>query len=599
MDEVPEEVLREDYREQMVRAYPFHPLLIDALHTRWGSHPDFQRTRGVLRLLAAIVADLWQRKNNTTQSQSLIQPCHLRFDMDALIGQVTKLWGANYQTVIASDIVGKTSNAEKIDSSKGGEYASECIVTGVAASVLLGSFGSGAENKGWTSHEIKLACSRPDLNWNFTDSALAALKERAFYLRSTSTQSVGERYWFDVKPTLNKLLVQYRQSVEQTTVDETITNEIKKYQKPPSGTFPRLLINPSTDLPEQKELTLLLLDPEHLWDEKHIKSIEQKVLQISKKCGSKDRLYRNTLLFLAPLEKGYRQLEDQVRDLIAYQRIKEEYATQLATEEIADIRDRIVGLKEKIDGTVGTAYCVALRVSKNNEVESVKIPNGKSSFAEHLQGVWNQLKDEEWIISSVGSTVLKEAGMWPEEGKSVCLKDATEAFLRFTDKPILSDNGAVGRGVSRLCREKLIGIAYGSSTEDIASREIGVDVTLNPFDDAVWLIPSFKEIQEEVGSNAIPAESKDTAQVSESKKDGGSPSGISYRRVRIHGKVPLEHFSDIFSSFIRPLVNHKPKIEISIEASAIGGVLIDGKTIDHGGIKEAASQLGLSVEVEK
>ena len=108
------------------------------------------------------------------------------------------------------------------------------------------------------------------------------------------------------------------------------------------------------------------------------------------------------------------------------------------------------------------------------------------------------------------------------------------------------------------CREKLIGIAYGSSTEDIASREIGVDVTLNPFDDAVWLIPSFKEIQEEVGSNAIPAESKDTAQVSESKKDGGSPSGISYRRVRIHGKVPLEHFSDIFSSIIRPLVNHKP-----------------------------------------
>jgi len=309
-------------------------------------------------------------------------------------------------------------------------------------------------------------------------------------------------------------------------------------------------------------------------------------------------LYRNTLLFLAPLEKGYRQLEDQVRDLIAYQRIKEEYSTQLATEEVADIRDRLVGLKEKIDGTIGTAYCVALRVGKNNEVESVKIPNGKSSFAEHLQGVWNQLKDEEWIISSVGSTVLKEAGMWPEEGKSICLKDATEAFLRFTDKPILSDNGAVARGVGRLSREKLMGIAYGSSSEDIASREIGVDVTLNPFDDAVWLIPSYKEVQIEVGSSTSPSEAKATAQVSDGTKDDSNPSEISYHRVRIHGKVPLEHFSDIFSSFIRPLVNHKPKIEISIEASAIGGVFIDGKIIDQGGIKEAANQLGLSVEIE-
>ena len=47
------EAARNAYREQIERAYPFHPLLIDALYTRWGSHPDFQRTRGVLRLMAA------------------------------------------------------------------------------------------------------------------------------------------------------------------------------------------------------------------------------------------------------------------------------------------------------------------------------------------------------------------------------------------------------------------------------------------------------------------------------------------------------------------------------------------------------------------
>jgi len=34
----------------MIRAYPFHPALIEALRDRWGSISGFQRTRGVLRL---------------------------------------------------------------------------------------------------------------------------------------------------------------------------------------------------------------------------------------------------------------------------------------------------------------------------------------------------------------------------------------------------------------------------------------------------------------------------------------------------------------------------------------------------------------------
>ncbi|GIW42343.1 MAG: hypothetical protein KatS3mg076_2920 [Candidatus Binatia bacterium] len=66
--EVPSEATKGSYRELIERAYPFHPLLIDALYTRWGSHPDFQRTRGVLRLLASIVGDLWKRRQGNTQT---------------------------------------------------------------------------------------------------------------------------------------------------------------------------------------------------------------------------------------------------------------------------------------------------------------------------------------------------------------------------------------------------------------------------------------------------------------------------------------------------------------------------------------------------
>ena len=48
-------------------------------HTKWASHHDFQRTRGVLRLLASIVSDLWQRQQSLTGNTSLIHTSDINF----------------------------------------------------------------------------------------------------------------------------------------------------------------------------------------------------------------------------------------------------------------------------------------------------------------------------------------------------------------------------------------------------------------------------------------------------------------------------------------------------------------------------------------
>jgi predicted AAA+ superfamily ATPase len=41
------------------KAYPIHPELFDQLYTSWGSLEKFQRTRGVLRLMAQVIHELW------------------------------------------------------------------------------------------------------------------------------------------------------------------------------------------------------------------------------------------------------------------------------------------------------------------------------------------------------------------------------------------------------------------------------------------------------------------------------------------------------------------------------------------------------------
>ncbi|MFN3347277.1 MAG: DUF499 domain-containing protein, partial [Candidatus Bipolaricaulaceae bacterium] len=63
--DVPEDAKSLSYRNKIVRAYPFHPELIDVLYNQWGSFPSFQRTRGVLRFLALVTQEAWKKRAPT------------------------------------------------------------------------------------------------------------------------------------------------------------------------------------------------------------------------------------------------------------------------------------------------------------------------------------------------------------------------------------------------------------------------------------------------------------------------------------------------------------------------------------------------------
>ena len=49
-----------DYAKRIVECYPFHPRLLDTAHDRLGALQSFQKSRGVLRLFARIIRDVWE-----------------------------------------------------------------------------------------------------------------------------------------------------------------------------------------------------------------------------------------------------------------------------------------------------------------------------------------------------------------------------------------------------------------------------------------------------------------------------------------------------------------------------------------------------------
>lgn len=612
--ELPNDATKASYQERITRAYPFHPELIDALYLRWGAHPDFQRTRGVLRLLASIVSDLWQRRETNTQSQSLIQPCHIRWTLDALQSNLTRLWGATYQSVVAADVIGERANATLLDQEKGDEYEREKIVEGLAAAILLGSFGGQAERAGYSSKDLKLAVSRPSLNWNYTDGAILAFEERAFYLHQASAGSLGKRYWFGTKPTLNNLIVQYRQTFAARAFESEIVEELTRQtreMKSGSATW-KVLVDPGADLPEQKSLALVVLPPTAaLGDNGNRRAVEQSILQLSTKCGGRERHFRNTLLFLLPSQRGINRLTNALREQAALEQVQRDYASQLDHDQVEDLKGRLKTARTSVQDALTGAYSHVARI-EGQQVVFVALADAKREWGEHLNLAWKQLiEEEEWVLRKVGSVTLQKAGLIPSDS-AIRLNDAIEAFLRYTDKPMIASREAVTQGLSEASKNRLVGIGRGLRADNLQTRWIGENLALDPNEEGIWIIPPFTpdapasppaDFKYDTSAPKTAYEPTSAAQATDATQSTSvqAAPAKTIHRIVIRGNVPVESWGDVFRSFVSPAARMNLKqltlgIAFELETKVDAPFQPEDQAIKS--MQEAAQQLGLRIDFE-
>jgi predicted AAA+ superfamily ATPase len=84
--ELPTNSLTAEYCDEITADYPFHPELLTTLNRKTATIPNFQKTRGALRLLALVIRRLW-----TTQPKDvyLIHPWALDLSVDDILNDLT------------------------------------------------------------------------------------------------------------------------------------------------------------------------------------------------------------------------------------------------------------------------------------------------------------------------------------------------------------------------------------------------------------------------------------------------------------------------------------------------------------------------------
>ena len=194
--EFPPECRDTDYEKRLRAAYPIHPEVFDRLYTDWSTLVKFQRTRGVLRLMAAVIHSLWEKGDRNP----LIQPANIPIDDPRVQFELTRYLSDNWVPTIEKDVDGPNSLPLRLDSDVPnlGKFAAS---RRVARTIYLGSAPTmAAANRGLEDRRVKLGCVIPGESPAVFGDALRRLAAAATYLYQD-----GPRYWYSTQPTVTKL----------------------------------------------------------------------------------------------------------------------------------------------------------------------------------------------------------------------------------------------------------------------------------------------------------------------------------------------------------------------------------------------------------
>src|SRR6266536_2442234 len=211
-------------QQEFEAAYPFHPTVISLFQRKWRSLPQFQQTRGILRLLAQWVAEAFTENYRKSHQDLLISlgtaPLEVLSFRGALVDQ--QLHEPRLEAVITTDIGGRhDAHADYLDRQAKEDITKKRLHRKIATAIFFES--NGGQTDARTSQpEIRLAVGEPDLEVGEIVDSLERLIDACYYLLAQ-----GQKYSFSLRPNLNKLLADRRASIPLQTVEERVHQEIE------------------------------------------------------------------------------------------------------------------------------------------------------------------------------------------------------------------------------------------------------------------------------------------------------------------------------------------------------------------------------------
>ena len=321
--DLPQRCLRAGYAGEMIAAYPFHPELITVLNRKTATIPNFNQTRGALRLLAWTVRQLWVKQPSDAW---LIHPHHLDLAHPQIAEDLTsRLDRPKFRQVIEADIasplLGTSSHAQELDQpllTAGKPPYARRLATTIFLHSLTQGIASGVDPA-----DLLLATVQPDGAGGgdepaVVNKALERLADKAWFLEYD-----GHRYRFKTEPSINKIIADETVQVGTSKAKAEIEGRIRQIWK--KGYFKSIYfpveaadVDDDADLPK---LAIMHFDAVKIRaDDPTPPDLVRKIYEYTGALES-FRAYQNNVIFLAADADQVENMIEVARRYLAIGRI--------------------------------------------------------------------------------------------------------------------------------------------------------------------------------------------------------------------------------------------------------------------------------------
>ena len=445
-----------EYRRRMELSYPIHPEMFDRLYGDWSTLDRFQRTRGVLRLMATVISVLWERGD----SNLLIMPGTLPIDDQRVASELVKYLDDGWDPVIRTDIDGANALPLKIDQANKnlGRYSA---TRRVARAVFLASAPREESRRGIDIKSITLGVAQPgEASGTFSD-ALRRLSGEATYVYAD-----GNQYWYSLRANITRLATD--RALSNFSI-ENADDEIRRRLRDIGEIGPFAAVHPFPDGPgdvvdDDDGVHLVILSPQHphVANQDGTSAIEMAEKILSQRSAG-PRLNRNMLVFCAANEARLAELRLGVCNYLAWKSIDGEAAVLEMTE--GDKRLTATKLNETNDTVNQRIFetfshiLVPTQEPGNRDIcwHQTKL-SGAGSLPERVA---RKLESEERLITSYGGVRVRmdldRVPLWGDR-KDVSVETLWKNYSQLLYLPRLSRSDvlyeAISAGVANLDWEK-------------------------------------------------------------------------------------------------------------------------------------------------
>ena len=471
------------YREKLMSCYPIHPKLFDFLYDKWTNLDGFQKTRGVLRLMAKVICKLWGDKHDMS---ALIMPSNIPLDDAAVQNELTKLLGGNWDAIVNSEVDGERSKPRELDK-QNSRFGRLMSARKISRSIFMGTApgNRSGDVRGVGENELHLCTIQPQ---EFEDiavfnDALTKLKANLYYLYSKDS-----RLWFGVEPTLRKMVDDKRDKFSDDEIEYEIEQRLKKWSG--RGQFKAIHVCPqsSAEVPDEQKARLVILSPKYAFDDRQKNNAAMETAKkILNERGNLPRRWKNMLLFLAAEAEKLAVLKGVVREFKAWSEVLIEARNLgLNLVQIDDAKSNLETATNNFAQKISQAYSQLLAPDTYESADLNLPPRVETIYCtteDNISAASAKFENDAMLLNALGAENLKnllDKFIW-REGNSVNVNRLWEYFAQYYYMPRLVDEKVLFEAIRRAVKDEVVALADDENFSNLQFGEVNASVSDEKF----------------------------------------------------------------------------------------------------------------------